>query len=69
MKTAGPDPGPQKRPPRELSQTEIRERIRKIRVDLELYRLPSPERLDLLEQLARCQDELIVQISERAARS
>lgn len=66
MKTAGPDPGTPKRPPRELSETEMRERIRKIRVDLEIYRLPSPERLDLLEKLAQSQDELLRLMSQRA---
>lgn len=66
MKTAGPDPVPRQRAPRELSQTEIRERIRKIRVDLEIYRLPSPERLDLLEKLAAAQQELIAQMTVQA---
>lgn len=56
-----------KRPPRELSETEMRARIRKIRVDLDLYRLPSPERLQLLEQLVTEQDALILSMARAAA--
>ncbi|HEY2538206.1 MAG TPA: hypothetical protein VGI28_01710 [Stellaceae bacterium] len=56
---------PQPRTERPLSETEIRERIRKLRADLELFRLPSPERLQLLEALVLAQDQLVARLTVR----
>lgn len=47
----------------ELSQTEIRERAKRLRA--ELYRASGKERLKLLEELLYVQDELISRMSER----
>ncbi len=63
------DPGEPRKRLRDLSETEMRERIRKIRVELEVYRLPSPERLGLLEKLVLAQHELIAQMTEKTMRA
>lgn len=47
----------------ELSQTEIRERAKRLRA--ELYRASGKERLKLLEELLYVQDELISRMIER----
>lgn len=52
---------------RELSQTEIRERAKRLRA--ELYRASGKERLRLLEELLYVQDELISRIIAKRGES
>lgn len=55
--------------PRARSKAEIREVIRKLRHELDIHRLPSPERLQLLEKLVVEQDELILYMVRAAAQA
>lgn len=43
----------------DLSKAELLSRITHLKADLKIYRLPSPERMMLLERLAQVQDRLI----------
>lgn len=43
----------------DLSKAELLERIRVLKKDLEVYRLPSPERMTLIERLLEVQDRLL----------
>lgn len=43
----------------DLSRVELQNRIRGLKEQLGLYRLPSPERMSLIERLLEVQDRLI----------
>lgn len=43
----------------DLSKAELQERIRVLKKDLGIYRLPSPERMTLIERLLEVQDRLL----------
>lgn len=43
----------------DLSKAELLERIRLLKKELGVYRLPSPERMSLIEELLGIQDRLI----------
>lgn len=43
----------------DLSRVELQNRIRGLKEQLDLYRLPSPERMSLIERLLEVQDRLI----------
>lgn len=43
----------------DLSKTELQGRIGALKEQLEIYRLPSPERMTLIERLLEVQDRLL----------
>lgn len=43
----------------DLSRAELLERIRLLKKELGVYRLPSPERMSLIEELLGIQDRLL----------
>lgn len=47
----------------DLSKAELQERIRVLKKDLGIYRLPSPERMTLIERLLEVQDRLLEVLS------